>query len=524
MDTPSQPQSLQLETFQMSQVEPSRPAGEVLRNVDLLRVIFEHFDVDLDEDQPTPGNGKKPLLWAALSWKAFVDPALDILWRNMHSLTPFFKLFPVYKTLDGMHVPMFHGPILDADWIRFESYAHRLKILKIKEDSADIISPSTLHRLGQTMRPVFPKLRHVCFSSSSILSTAIFLLSSASLQHVEVRGISQESDILVTMLYIVTSDAPTLESLSLDGRAVTQLSLQPVKQFTNLRSLSLTQMGRLIDDTVLAWISSLTQLTHLTVDLQGSPLTSIPSAFSTLLSLDIAGSLSLILLFLTAVESAALKDLSFLVLTGGSGSATAAEWKLLVDATKSKWLTSLRGFSLEDKRALDNVLSLTDVFGSLWQLKGLERFEVKQHQTTSTLTDAVCRHIAESWRMLRVLRIEVRLQPEGPSIEALIDFAKYCPHLKSLSLYVNFNKGMPSHPSQHPTSSHGLELVSFGWSAAGNELAAAKCLDNLFPRLKRLGSMVPNSNESRSWEQVKSFIWAFKDVRAEERARLAILD
>ncbi|EDR02752.1 uncharacterized protein LACBIDRAFT_332018 [Laccaria bicolor S238N-H82] len=434
MDTPSQPQSLQLETFQMSQVEPSRPAGEVLRNVDLLRVIFEHFDVDLDEDQPTPGNGKKPLLWAALSWKAFVDPALDILWRNMHSLTPFFKLFPVYKTLDGMHVP-----------------------------------------------------------------------------HVEVRGISQESDILVTMLYIVTSDAPTLESLSLDGRAVTQLSLQPVKQFTNLRSLSLTQMGRLIDDTVLAWISSLTQLTHLTVDLQGSPLTSIPSAFSTLLSLDIAGSLSLILLFLTAVESAALKDLSFLVLTGGSGSATAAEWKLLVDATKSKWLTSLRGFSLEDKRALDNVLSLTDVFGSLWQLKGLERFEVKQHQTTSTLTDAVCRHIAESWRMLRVLRIEVRLQPEGPSIEALIDFAKYCPHLKSLSLYVNFNKGMPSHPSQHPTSSHGLELVSFGWSAAGNELAAAKCLDNLFPRLKRLGSMVPNSNESRSWEQVKSFIWAFKD-------------
>lgn len=65
MDTPSQPQSLQLETFQMSQVEPSRPAGEVLRNVDLLRVIFEHFDVDLGEDRPPTGN--KSLLWAAVA-------------------------------------------------------------------------------------------------------------------------------------------------------------------------------------------------------------------------------------------------------------------------------------------------------------------------------------------------------------------------------------------------------------------------------------------------------------------------
>lgn len=393
----------------------------------------------------------------------------------------------------------------------------------MEENSADVISSTTLHRLGRYLRPVFPQLRHVSFPSSSVLSTAVFLLSSASLQHLEVRDISKESDILVTLLYIVTSDAPNLQSLRLDGHAATQLSLQPVKQFMNLQSLSLTRMGRLIDDTFLAWIFNLTQLTHLTVDLQGSLLTSIPGGFCTLLSLNMAGSLSLILLFLTAVESAALKDLSLHVLTGGSANATPAEWKFLVDATKSKWLTSLRGFTLKDNRALQGVLSLTDVFGALWQLKGLERFEVKQHQSRSTLTDADCRHIAESWRMLRVLHIEVPLQAEGPSIEALIDFVKYCPHLKSLSLYVNFER-VQSHLSQHPTSSHGLELLSFGWSAPGDQLAIAKCLDNLFPRLKRLGGMIPNSNESRSWEQVKKFIWAFKDVRAEERARVAILD
>jgi len=416
---------------------------------------------------------------------------------------------------------MLHGPILDADWIRFESYAHRLKILKMEGNSTEVISTSTLHRLGRSLRPIFPKLRHVCFPSSSVLSTATFLLSSTSLQHLEVRGISQESDILVTLLYILTSDAPNLQSLSLDGQAVTQLSFQPVKQFMNLRSLSLTQMGRLIDDTVFSWIASLTQLTHLTVDLQSSSLISIPSGFGTLLSLNIAGSCSLILLFLTAVKSAALEDLSLHVLTGGSTNATPAEWKFLVDATKSKWLTSLRGFTLKDNRAIGGVLSLIDVFGALWELKGLEHFEVKQHHSTSTLTDADCRHIAESWRMLRVLHIEVPFQAQGPSIKALTDFAEYCPHLKSLSLYVNL-EGVQSQPSQRPTSSHGLELLSFGNSAPGDKLMTAKCLDNLFPRLKRLGGIIPNSNESRSWEQVKSFIWAFKDVRAEERARVAL--
>ena len=115
MDTPVQPQS-QLEPSQTSQVEPSRPAGEVLQNVDLLRVIFEHFDVDLDEDRPAPG--KKSLLSVALSCKAFVDPALDILWRNMHSLRPFFNLFPAYKILQGMTVPvsLTRRPSLDL-WV-----------------------------------------------------------------------------------------------------------------------------------------------------------------------------------------------------------------------------------------------------------------------------------------------------------------------------------------------------------------------------------------------------------------------
>ena len=87
----------------IAKIKPSNSVYEVLRNVDLLRSIFQHFHVDLDtaEGEPAP---KKFLLWAALSWRSFVDPALDVLWRTMHSLKPFYALFSSLRKPYGMSV------------------------------------------------------------------------------------------------------------------------------------------------------------------------------------------------------------------------------------------------------------------------------------------------------------------------------------------------------------------------------------------------------------------------------------
>ena len=323
---------------------------------------------------------------------------------------------------------------------------------------------------------------------------------------------------MVILLYALAS-MHRLQSLSLDG-AVTGLSVQSIKQLTDLRSLSLTNMGLTIDTTVINWISGLSRLTQLTLDLQNSHVTSIPNGFDTLLFLNVTGSISVILVSLAAIRSATLEDVTMKVFTGDGTRATSAEWTSLVDAVKAKWLTSLRGFTLEDHRALQYTLSLPNVFGALFQAKNMERFEIKQLKSTSDLANAHCRQIAVSWRMLRVLHIKVPTQDSDlVSIDALIDLVNYCPHLKSLGLYVDF-QGMPPRPSQHNTSSHGLESLSFGRSAVGDKLAIARRLDNLFPQLKRLGFIGPNSDAAKSWEQVKTFIWAFKDVRADERARV----
>ena len=396
-------------------------------------------------------------------------------------------------------------------------YALRLRVLKLEKQDTSDISPAILHYLDRSISPLFPNLRHVCYSSNSPLSTEVFLLLSPALQGFELQNITKETDIMVTLLHALAS-MYQLQSLSLDG-AVTGLSVQSIKQLTDLRSLSLTTMGQMIDNTVINWISGLTRLTQLTLDLQNSPIRSIPNSFDTLLLLNVTGSISLILVSLAAVQSATLEDVTMNVVTGDTTWATSAEWINLVDAVKAKWLTSLRGFTLEDHRALQHTLSLPNVFGALFQAKNMERFEIKQLKSASDLTNAHCRQIAVSWKMLRVLHIKVPPQNPGPSIDALIDLVNYCPHLKYLGLYVDF-QGMPLRPSQHNTSSHGLESLSFGRSAVGDKLAIARRLDNLFPQLKRLGFIGPNSDAAKSWEQVKTFIWAFKDVRADERARV----
>ena len=74
----------------------------VLDNPYLLRRIFECFIPEtsfLDRPQ-----NKQHLLWAALTSKAFLDPALDSLWSSMVSLVPLLKLLPAFRLVRDTYV------------------------------------------------------------------------------------------------------------------------------------------------------------------------------------------------------------------------------------------------------------------------------------------------------------------------------------------------------------------------------------------------------------------------------------
>jgi hypothetical protein len=80
--------------------EPQTP--EALRNQDILSLIFQHFD--LQPGSRTVAQTRKDLFSAAKTCKAFVEPALDSLWRVLPSILPLLLLLPSAEVNNGHYV------------------------------------------------------------------------------------------------------------------------------------------------------------------------------------------------------------------------------------------------------------------------------------------------------------------------------------------------------------------------------------------------------------------------------------
>jgi len=63
------------------------PSSLVLRNRDLLDIVFDFFK----------SCERRELLWASLTSKAFLEPALNRLWRRMIDIWPLFRLLPTFN-------------------------------------------------------------------------------------------------------------------------------------------------------------------------------------------------------------------------------------------------------------------------------------------------------------------------------------------------------------------------------------------------------------------------------------------
>ena len=87
--------------------EPQTPVQvvrtpEALKNEDILGLIFQHFD--LQPGSQTVAQSRKDLFSAVKTCKAFVEPALDSLWRVLPSLLPLLLLLPSAEVVNGHYV------------------------------------------------------------------------------------------------------------------------------------------------------------------------------------------------------------------------------------------------------------------------------------------------------------------------------------------------------------------------------------------------------------------------------------
>lgn len=76
----------------------------VLDNEDVLHCIFEHFRTFDPFDSQANNRSNTHLLWAALACKAFLDPALNVLWKSINTFLPLLKLLPTFQSVQDEYV------------------------------------------------------------------------------------------------------------------------------------------------------------------------------------------------------------------------------------------------------------------------------------------------------------------------------------------------------------------------------------------------------------------------------------
>ena len=78
-------------------------------NPDILDEICEYLH-EQDGSSELALSSKQNLLWAGLTCKAFLEPAMDRLWSSLDSLFPLLKILPSFTQSDGTYVSFFWLP------------------------------------------------------------------------------------------------------------------------------------------------------------------------------------------------------------------------------------------------------------------------------------------------------------------------------------------------------------------------------------------------------------------------------
>ena len=79
------------------------PTMNVLRNLDLLELIFSYFAIP-NTRYCDFGKRRRRLLRAGLICKAFFEPAMNLLWYQMESFLPLLLVIPVVTEREGIYV------------------------------------------------------------------------------------------------------------------------------------------------------------------------------------------------------------------------------------------------------------------------------------------------------------------------------------------------------------------------------------------------------------------------------------
>jgi len=223
-----------------------------LAQYDVLAQIFGCFADDLESEFPTAGSSRT-LLSASLTCRGFREPALNALWRTLHSLKPLFDLIPCFQPINNTFTIL--GQLTYGELQRYRVYAHRVRNLYARTYEASHIHPIAYTRLRRALgMPLLPSLQVLhCFCDGGPLLSTLLVptlvnvrLSDGVLRAGEHTGSNPRLQIAMlqaqaidTFLNDLVDAAPHLRSLDLEGVILQGVSLRATHRLTHLTNLAI---------------------------------------------------------------------------------------------------------------------------------------------------------------------------------------------------------------------------------------------------------------------------------------------
>ncbi|KAF6758037.1 hypothetical protein DFP72DRAFT_889748 [Ephemerocybe angulata] len=524
-------------------------------NPDILGEICEYLspndDLELEPEDSLIAS-RQNLAWLALTCRAFLEPALDRLWRSLDTLYPLFKILPAFVRTDGTHV--LRGSITPEEWERFDWYARRVKKFCYTRDPDNLdIAMHVYFRIAQLRStPLLSALRHLyCpdISQTDFLISGVCLFLSPSLQTLEFYKITSVEDKLTgTFLHTLWNDGTQLETVGFRGTGLSPGTLDLILNFHTLRQLELTGMGPAIELDWLKRLGEMPKLRDLALDFTNSRIESIEEdlGYRNLKSLMITASLAFTRSFIPHISTSGLE-----VIVAASSSDTQAERVAFIRDVIERWGATLRDFSLVhiNSESAEEIHMVT--IAPLIPLKQLTGFRLEGYSID--LTDDNLRIFGSAWPNLTKLLLPYVAGSDRvrPTIESLKILAALCPDLKHLRLPLDTTElpafvppptpyipplPVPESPAMviddtaegappplQPLSivrkrqPHGLQKLTIATSddtwESKDQLHLARFIDYLFPRLQYVSPF--EGHDLDRWTHIHDIVQAFQTVRRE---------
>ncbi|KAM5545009.1 hypothetical protein V8D89_001120 [Ganoderma adspersum] len=480
--------------------------------LDHLEPLDANYDVDGDNDGKIYLSAlrtcRSARLSLALSCRAFLDPSLNRLWRNLDDIQPLLMLLPNYQRRDSTY--HLTGEISSAAWARLGTYATRVRTISVWQDAS--IDPSvwqTILKKSQgtvllpNLRTLNTKLRHATPDNLS----PIHRLASPSLRHLFI-SVDTDRDADDTM--IANLLGLTLQEFSMKSPGLVWLLFFPymtigrehltyLSRFTKMERLNLSDYTPL-DENILLSLANLQNLTHLQAYIQFQDsmkpthgTLDVKDGFQKLARLDVRCQPTHLARFMLASSMPRLHDLRLRLRSHSADdflSSFPAVFQHIGPHTLTQLLVELGDF-------IHPPPPLMVLLESVLPFANLEQVEFFLEEPLP-LRDEDLERLSRAWPGLHTLVLaqsETALSDPDhvpgsvarPTLHGLVALARGCPQLAQLCILDLDATSMPP-ADRVPLLAHGARNLCIqnlvGAENDETQLAVAVVLDRLFPRLK----------------------------------------